>query len=742
MKSYVARYTFNPVVASASALGIVLSAIAMPALAQDDNRRVTALEEVIVTAQRREESLQDAPISVAALDQEKLEAMGFSDIGDLQNNVPNLSMREMPSSKTSVRNFIRGVGNNDVQITQDPAVGVYLDGVYIARSTGLIMDITDVERVEVLRGPQGTLYGRNATGGTINIVSRKPSEEFGFRQKFTVGNYSAWRSETSIDLGAWNNFSSSVTFVTGETDGWVENKGAGVDPNQEERTAYRVALRYTPTEAITVDYSFDHSEMDYGTIFYQTLDQPYAGTPYTSVPYSEKRQDSFTPSEPFEESSFEIDGHSLVIEWALSDGLVIKSLTGYRELEEQLYQDYSPNPFVAGLFQNNPFDTEQDQFSQEIQFSGTFDHFDYIAGLYYFEEEGSESTTDYIALEVPPFVPFGKYQLASRETKAENEAKAVFGQVSYRPDDSLTLTLGVRYTEDERKVTGSRGPAFDTVTFTDVTASDNWSNTSATAIADYQVADNQSIYLKFAQGYRTGGFNARANRAAALVEPIDEETLESWEIGYKSEWGDRRVRFNAAIFKMDYEDIQLSFANPMDVSDVRFFNAGTAEIEGFEMDLTAVLTEGLLLSVQYAYLDSEVTDVINPFTNAPDNNKYQLPSAPDRSYTVNLDYTGELTAIGEPVFNLGYSWRDDSVTSAPIYATPGSVIEEYKLINARFSLRAIPVVDEGELTVSLWGKNLGDEEYLVDSVGAFSWSSRTGAFGTPRTYGIDIQYKY
>src|SRR5690606_15777230 len=155
---------------------------------------------VVVTAQRREESLQDAPVSIAAFSETRLENMGFGDLSDLQNSVPNFSMREMPSSKTSMRTFIRGIGNNDVQITQDPAVAVYLDGICNARSTGITMELVDVERIEVLRGPQGTLYGRNATGGAVNVISQKPTGEFGVNQKFTVGNYALWRSQTTIDL--------------------------------------------------------------------------------------------------------------------------------------------------------------------------------------------------------------------------------------------------------------------------------------------------------------------------------------------------------------------------------------------------------------------------------------------------------------------------------------------------------------------------------------------------------------
>ncbi|MDY0007030.1 MAG: TonB-dependent receptor [Spongiibacteraceae bacterium] len=507
-------------------------------------------------------------------------------------------------------------------------------------------------------------------------------------------------------------------------------------------------MHFFPVGQVAVDYAYDHSGMDFGTHYYQAMDswdtkQPVGDPNFASVPYSDKRMESFTPSEKFKESNFSIDGHSLIIDYAFSDAFNIKSLTAYRELDESFYQDYSANPNVPRLFMNDPFITKQDQFSQELQFTGALDRYTYIAGLYYFKEHGKETATDYLSLQFPPFVPFGAYQLQSRQTKAVNEAVAVYGQLTYTPpvlEDRLAITAGLRYTEDDRSVDVTRTQAFDGVTFANVKASNKWDNLSGTLIASYEIADNQSAYLKFSQGYRTGGFNGRGTRPDAVQLQIDEETVEAYELGYKSEWFERRLRSNIAFYQMDYKDLQLSFATQGDPADVRFFNAGNAEMKGVELDVTAVPLDGLLISLQYAYLDSEIKGVTNPYTGQPDPHKYALPSAPEQTYAVDVEYTLAPLAIGILIANINYSWRDRVVTSAD--NAPGAYIDRYNLLNTRLALTEILVSIEGELKLTLRGKNLADKEYLVDSVGAFSWAEQTGAFGQPRSYGIDITYEF
>lgn len=718
-------------------VGAALLSSNAAALAQSTDARASALEEIIVTAQKKEESLQAAPISIAAFGSAALERLGLTDLGDLQNNVPSLSMREMPSSKSAMRTFIRGVGNNDAQITQDPAVAIYLDGVYIARSTGLITELAEVERIEVLRGPQGTLYGRNATGGAINIISRKPDGEFGLRQTLSVGNFGLWRSATTVDLPAFGDLAVQLGYVRGGIEGWAENRGSGVDFNEEDKQAFRLAARWQPSTGFSLEYAFDHSDMDFGSHLEQTLSEPYAGNEF--VPYGYRRMDSATPAVPFEASDLRIDGHSLTVTWTLNDTLTLKSLSGYRELEESLYQDYAPNPTVPRLFANAPFDTAQHQFTQEFQLNALFPGLglETVAGLYYFEESGRERTTDYL---------YGG-PLQSRQTSAGNQARAVFGQATWTPGAAPRwhFTLGARYSEDERRVDGTRMRESDFAPGEDyeqARARSEWSNSSLSGIVDWEFSDSASVYGKYTQGYRTGGFNGRALYADSLRQPVGAENVDSYELGLKAQWLDNRLRSNLALFRMRYEDMQLSFASPDDVTDVNFFNAGEAEIQGLELDLNAVPLPGLQFNAQYSFLDSEVQEVVDPQTGEEDLGQYQLPSAPEHNYTLDLAYTLPPLAIGSLTASIHYTWRDETTTTAPIYQTPLARIDPYGLWNARLELADIPLARQGELRLALWGRNLTDEAYLVDVVGSFPWSGAVGAFGQPRTYGLDLRYVF
>jgi len=709
----------------------VLLAGSSSVLAQGD-ARTTMLEEVIVTAQKRAESLQEAPISMAAFSSQRLDNMGFTDIGDLQHSVPNLSMREMPSSKAAMRTYIRGVGNNDAQASQDPAIAIYLDGIYIARSTGLIAELTDVERIEVLRGPQGTLYGRNATGGAINIHSRAPAGEFGLKQKFTAGNRGLWRSQTIVDLPEVADLSAQLAYVRGAVDGWVKNRGEGVDFNQEKREALRLALRWQPLDELTIDYAYDRSSLDFGSHFQQTL----MPSSVPGVPWSHKRIRSATPAMPFEESHLRISGHSLITEWSASDALTIKSLTGYRELKERLYQDYGPNPLAPHMFANAPYDTDQDQFSQEFQFLGQLDGtgLDYVAGLYYFEESAKEVISDY-TMNIP---------LQDRKTRMENSAWAAYGQLTWTPpilDHRLHLTAGARYSEDKRKIRGDRTGYVTGESFSNERASHSWDNWSYSLIASWDVSDTSSAYAKYTQGYRTGGFNGRAELASVLQQKVDEELVDSVEVGYKAQWLDNRLRTNLAVFAMDYDDMQLSFADDQDVSKVTFFNAARARISGAELDLSAVLFEGMVANFQYAYLDADIRRVKDPYTGERARG-YRLPSAPRSSYSFDLDYSLPTPSIGILRANLNYSWRDKVATTANIGMAPESQISSYGLVNARVALSEIPLVTTGNLELAVWGRNLEDKQYLVDNVTGFPWSRLLGVFGEPRSYGVEVMYHY
>lgn len=732
-----------------SLLAIAIGATATPwASAQDSAGGATSrgLEEIIVTAERREASLQDTPISVLAFGAEGLEKLGVDDLGDIQHSVPNLYMRQFPNSQASLRTYMRGVGNNDVGMSTDPSVGVYIDGIYVARSIGLGNEVASIERIEVLRGPQGSLYGRNTIGGAINIITAKPTGEFGFKGGLSAGERSYFKARAEVDTPRANGFAAKLSLMKSEKDGWVRNQGEGPDFGENDSVAGRLAINWSPSEDFTADYAFDRTDVDSGTIYYQNIGPSLFG--YAQVPFQEKRLDDVRPRVPFQESTVEISGHALTLVWDISEDLTLKSLTGYREVEQDIYQDYGANKFTTRLYANAPFLNEQDQFSQEFQLLGNLmdGSLEYVLGAYYFEEEGDEDTIDYITLPLgflPPYPPIYdqllEIELPNRVSSASNDATALYGHFTWTPAamDQLHLTLGIRYSEDEREIqTAAFASGFK---FFESGADDTWDNTSLDFTVAYDLNEDVNVYAKYVEGYKTGGFNIRGTNQVSTTTPLGEETVTTIEAGIKAQLLDDRLRLNVALFSADYDDIQLSFAVLNDPTNVVLYNAGQAEIKGAEIDLTALVTDSLRLTLSYGYLDTEVDPVDDPQTPVVEQNQVVLPSAPENSFTADLDYTFPSLGFGELVFNLNYSDVDDAEFVS--FVRRGYNIPGYELWNARLALKEIRM-GEGTAAVAIWGKNLGDEEYLLDGIEGFPWTPMNAPFGESRSWGIDFTYEY
>ena len=312
-----------------------------------------ALEEVIVTAQRREQNLQETPISIAAFGEDEIERRRITNIADLAAIVPNLRIVPFGVSPTTLRIYIRGVGVVDSQVTQDPPVGIYLNGVYVARPVGLTLDQAGIERVEVLRGPQGTLYGRNTTGGAINIITKKPGDKLEFSQLVGAGNYNAVRSQTTLSGPLGDKFSAGVSYTLDKRDGWLENTGEGKDFSEYDRDAWRVDLQFRPTDSLTFDYSYDGSQADYTADYYHLTEAALPGAFVPGLPTQPDRLDETTLATPFQGSDDESSGHTLTISADTSVG-EFKSITAYREVEANAYNDFSGNTFLT-IYRNDPF---------------------------------------------------------------------------------------------------------------------------------------------------------------------------------------------------------------------------------------------------------------------------------------------------------------------------------------------------------------------------------------------------
>lgn len=713
----------------------------LPALAEEQAPALE-LEEVVVTAQKKAEPLQDTPIAISAFTSNSLEKLAITEVTDLRGQVPSLSVAPFAATRVAPVVFLRGIGNIDIQSTIDNAVGIYIDGVNLGRASGLATEIADLERIEVLRGPQGALYGRNTTGGAINFITKKPDTEgYHFKQQITVGNYDLAKSITSANLAFTDNFAATASYLMTQQDGWVENDSAGsnqVDFYEDDSDAGRVALRFKATDQLTFDYAYDFSNLEYGNGYYQrTKDTSGAGWYPDS---DEDRLDqaihhldanTFLPVDPvLEPSESEVDGHNLTIEYT-TGSLVLRSITSFRELEDDLFQNYN-NLFIQTNQQ------EQEQVSQEFQAVGTLgERFEYVAGLYYFSEEASEHQVSIIPSIAFP-APFNQDEWS---VESESESVAIYANGTYTPpilDDHMKITLGLRHTRDERKAEKTFINVFGTTNIGTFEGDKDFSKTNPSLTINYLVNNDITTYAKVSTGYRAGGFATRAT-AAQFQNGFDEENVTSTEIGFKSDLANKRVRLNAAIFNSQYEDLQISQKRTPEIfTDI--INAGEATVNGVEIEMSALLAQGLTLDFFYAYLDAEFDE----FYDDPDQNGIldelsdvrEVPYAPENSTKLALTY--ELpVSYGSYSFGVDYYWQDETY-SAPFLE---DLNDSYGIWNSRIELSNINV-GTGMLRFGLWGKNLADEEYTVITTNFASAGFTSSMFGTPRTYGLDAIYEF
>jgi iron complex outermembrane receptor protein len=709
-------------------LPLVAAIAAAPMLnAQVANQKSNTMiiEEVLVTAQKRSESLQEIPIAITAYGEATLEAKGAADIAGLSATVPSLTFAPYPSSSNALILFMRGQGANDVgQITKEGAVGMYIDGVYMARPQSSSMDLADIERIEVLRGPQGTLYGRNTTGGAINIHTKKPSGELNFKEHLSIGNQGRVRSLTTLDLPAVGDVAAKLSYLNSRKDGYVDNVGGMHDFGEAAQEAVRLALRWELSDSFSADYAVERGDIESTPIYYQN--DMLASPSYSTKPHKKSSQTADLP-----ESSTDFNGQSLTLTWDLNDNLSIKSISGYRELDTHYYQDYMNAAFVAYGYKTDD-NISSRQWSQEFQFVGSAleSRLEYVAGLYMFNETASHLQKSNI----------GDFLFLDRDVDTENDSAAAYAQVSYTPnvlEDKLTVTTGLRYTEDDRKGVRSSTSSSES----NVKNDQSYESVDPILTLSYQINGEMSTYAKMVTAYKSGGF---AEASSDFKISYDPEEITSYELGFKSYLFDRRVRLNVAGFISDYDNMQLDLSpNPAQIFIVNTYNAGTAEISGIEIDVMWQASQNLQLSLDYSYLDWEIEEVVNPGTGADETNEFSLPYAPQHAYTANANYQVPNTAIGDFDFNIAYSWQDDIYNTAGTSSNPSVKkdweVEAYGLVNARLSL-SVAGIDAGDLRIALWSKNLQDKDYAAHRFTAGAGS--VVAWNEPRSYGIDFIYEY
>lgn len=816
---------------SALSLAITVAGASLPVAAQPEGR-ATALEEIVVTAQRREASLQDTPISITAFTEAKLADIGAFDVTRVADFTPNVLMLKQPSSNVGMNLAIRGIGEGDPAVTADPKVGLYIDGVYTSKTASAVFDVIDLERIEVLRGPQGTLFGRNSTGGAVNVITRKPSGTLATRLEGSLGNYGYSRMGGSIDLPAVADVATKISYARKRTDGWADNNytGPAVQPaldveedlGSQDNESYRIALRWTPREDLTIDYSYynvdytgvptPHQIVAVKTSMYDGFNvtpfdfAAFGGSLYQQMarnvgdPDKRKRDFDF---ETQTEEYLEVDSHTFTAEWSATDHLAIKYIYANRDTSFGYGGNdldggaYTARDLFYGVFQGNSgaiptagfaaSDTSEiDMETHEFQFIGDAldDRLKYTAGVFFYEENTREENPQTLALPIAfvaqqgaftpdigqlydaaGFCPAAYYGYLCVGTQRlpipgatdsgiagmidnawgqKSESVAIYGQGTYAITEELELTLGVRYTEDEKDAFLFNQNMSGYTRESPIRAGEEWNNTSYLANLRYAVTDEASVYLSYSTGYNSGGFSARATNAPAFQAPFDKEEVEAWEMGLKSQWWDNRARLNMAVFHNTFTDLQVpQFEAGAGGSSSRTVNAGEMTLQGIEIDAVIVPVEGFTIDLSYGYLHHEFDEYIqrNPATDLLEDisDRVTLPHAPENSASLGLQYDFTPFSFGALSARVDVSYKD-KVVFHPFQNQYDST-DDRTLVDARLSLNDIAVgAGKGTLRVSLWGKNLGDEEYRAYGI---DWGSLGFAgvnFGEPRTYGMDVVY--
>ena len=706
---------------------------ALPAVAQEApqaTEQASTLEEVVVTARRREERLQDVPVAVTALSSESLENLQASDIGALQGAVPNLTLHEGDAANAVV--YLRGVGQVDSLAFADPGVGVYVDDVYLGRAQGAFLSVYDVDRIEVLRGPQGTLYGRNTIGGAVKFVSTPLRADWGGRAEASVGDYGL--VETRISAGGALNEDATLlgkaAVSLSRRDGYSDNAFTGMDDGDKDQVAGRVSLEYRPTDDLSVRLNVDASRDRP-----DTSRTPARATAVLGL-YPDTMADPFKVDADFNDlNTLDTFGAALTADWAVSDLWSFKSVTAWRSMDYASHLDLDATPLaVFGVY----VDEDQHQFSQEFQLTYAGERLDAVAGVFYFDE----SDLTYSGL-LGPVISL----VTGSINDQHNRSWAAYGQATYDLSQRLSLTAGLRYTSEDKDFIRTQtfyGPVTQVpdrndpgLLVTDIDTSASWDSWSPKLGLDYAVSDDVMAYVSVSRGFKSGGFDGRANDASGAA-PYDPETLWAYEAGVKSTLMDRRLTANMAVFRNDYTDLQLSsFSADGGGGFIALFtNAGAATIQGAELELTARPVPELTLNATVGYLDARYDEYIGP-GGVDISDQRHLVNAPEWSARLGGVYVADLGVNGSLSLGADASYRSKvypTVSSSEVLAQDG-----YTLVDAflRWSDR------DDHLFVQLGGQNLTDERHIEQG---FDLSDSLGYqlayFGAPRTVRLTAGFKF
>lgn len=798
----------RPQIFEKAALATVIMATGLPVTsvsALDDTSFM--LEEIIVTSRKRTESIQDVPISITAISGDALQDMNIVALDDISSAAPNVRINRGGLGGTDAVFSIRGQYQQDSQFSFDSSVGLYVDDIYVARSPGAVSNLFDIDRIEVLKGPQGTLWGRNTPGGAVAVHTKSAEidDQSGYLMA-RLGTDSETRLEGAVNIPLVEE-TAAIRLAAGwdQKDGWAKDHTSGDELGGYEDLFARVSLLVTPSEALSITFKADYHDYENerswsklsafdpvpganlageaiasATLIQGLSPQAALDSLQQSVDRPADRPAISTPSDAMLTINDRTGGNdvtqwgtALKIDYDISDDISISSITGYRDMERTHVTDADGTEFNFATGANDDF---QDQISQEFKLQGVaFDNkLNWVTGLYYFQEEATMGLSAQQAYgltlagaaqgflpgitpptnpaDFPAFIAGLVERLDENPNihtaSTENESIAVYAQTTYQFTDNLSSTVGYRYSEDTRQITiNSYAQLYGTCRIgfagldeaksidTDnclASFEDKYDGESWTIGLEYTLSENAMVYAKSSRGFRSGGRNMRGWEAVTL-KAVDPETVTDIELGLKSEFMDNRGRLNVALFVTDYEDLQKNaiFYDPVTrQTNSAVENVQEATVQGAEIELSFVVNEHFEIGGTYGYIDAEYDEFLTsagddrsdePFAYTPEND-YSL-------YVVAQTSFGDWDVKGR----LDYSFTDEINYGQGL---PEEIADSYSLLAGRLTLSH----SSSGWDISLWGRNLTDEQYTSNMTAAYGIAGFvTDRVGVPRSVGIEFK---
>jgi iron complex outermembrane recepter protein len=708
------------------------------------------LEEVVVTAQRKAESVQDVPIAITAMSNTFLTETGISSTKELEFVTPGLTYgRQL----TAAVPFIRGIGTQTTAAGQDASVSTYIDDVYYSSSLGSILTLNNIERIEVLKGPQGTLFGRNATGGLMHVITRDPQDETAGELELSYGNYDTFEAKFYGTIGVMDGVATDLAVLySDQGEGYGENKATGGDVNETDEILVRNKWLISAGENTEIKLSADYGDTETSLGVAQRMDEGalgldgqvyYGGLIGEGVPPEEAAamaaQLATGSPDDFWDVNSRFDPTAEIDQWGISahithdfGDLNFVSITAYRETDAKQKFPQDATPFVPSLIDVS-LEQFTETFSQEFRISTAGDNLDWMVGAFLLDEDAGYDIAELNGSFIAPL------DALTDDNKQETFSWAVFAQGDYSFTENTILTAGIRYTEDERNASGTTQGTIGGAPFlsTDYDDTTTWEETTWRLALSHHFNDSTLAYVSYNRGFKSGLYNLNVlNPVNGLADPVEPETLDAYEIGLKTDMLDGRMRLNAAAFYYEYDDLQVSISVP---GGNVLLNAAEATMYGGELEFSALLGDHWTAHAGLSLLDTEYEDfpegpalmpsgfggnILLPPTDLGGN---ELPRSPEYTFNTGVVYNvdtdfGSINASANYYYNDGFYWESENRTEQ----------DSYEVVNAQVTWTSL----EETYYVRIYGNNLTDEEY-----GVFGISSEVADFlsaAAPRTYGVRV----